>query len=118
MTLHVKNLKSGKFQREILNFTFVILPCFSALDGSNKEIGKLTLTNPIYDETYGQWSGSVFTAPTDGLYEFTIRIVGYSSATSGPPIIVPRLNEVSIDSWFCRNYEEVDCQKTFDGKSL
>ena len=86
------------------------------LDGSSKEVDRLTLTRSIYDETYGQWDGTSFTAPTEGLYEFTIRMVGISSGTSGPPIILPQLNGFLIDKWFCKVYGNADCQKTFQGK--
>lgn len=86
------------------------------LDGSSREVDRLTLTRSIYDETYGQWDGTSFTAPTEGLYEFTIRMVGISSDTTGPPIILPELNGFLIDKWHCKIYGNADCQKTFQGK--
>ena len=46
-----------------------------SLDGG---VDRLTMTRLIYDKTYGQWDGTSFTAPTEGLYEFTIRMVGIS----------------------------------------
>ena len=88
------------------------------LDGSNKEVDRLTLTRSIYDETYGQWDGTSFTAPTEGFYEFTIRMIGISSDTTGPPIILPKLNGFLIDKWHCKIYGNADCQKTFQGKVI
>ena len=88
------------------------------LDGSSREVDRLTLTRSIYDETYGQWNGTSFTAPTEGLYEFTIRMVGISSDTTGPPIIIPQLNGFLIDKWHCKIYGNADCQKTFQGKKI
>ena len=96
------------------------------LDGSSREVDRLTLTRSIYDETYGQWNGTSFTAPTEGLYEFTIRMVGFAEATlqgqgvklHTAPSILPEINGLEIDEWRCKIYGEADCQKTFQGKII
>ena len=91
-----------------------------SLDGG---VDRLTMTRLIYDKTYGQWDGTSFTAPTEGLYEFTIRMVGISEKDEkdrqlfaySPPMILPELNGLIIDDWWCKIYGYADCQKTFQG---
>ena len=89
-------------------------------------VDRLTMTRLIYDKTYGQWDGTSFTAPTEGLYEFTIRMVGISEKDHrdekdrqlfaySPPMILPELNGLIIDDWWCKIYGYADCQKTFQG---
>ena len=90
-------------------------------------VDRLTMTRLIYDKTYGQWDGTSFTAPTEGLYEFTIRMVGISEKDKQvfgdgrqlfaytPPIILPEMNGLIIDDWWCKIYGYADCQKTFQG---
>ena len=93
------------------------------LDGG---VDRLTLTRLIYDGTNGQWNGESFTAPTEGLYEFTIRMVGFAEATlqgqgvklHTAPSILPEINGLEIDEWRCKIYGEADCQKTFQGKII
>ena len=96
-----------------------------ALNGGSLDGGvdRLTMTRLIYDKTYGQWNGTSFTAPTEGLYEFTIRMVGISEDeyerrqlfAYEPPIILPEMNGLIIDEWRCKIYGQADCQKIFQG---
>ena len=99
------------------------VPERGTLDGG---VDRLTLTRLIYDRTNGQWNGESFTAPTEGLYEFTIRMVGFAPSTlqgqgiklHTPPSILPKINGLEIDEWRCNLYGEADCQKTFLGKII